>query len=476
MRLIWFRRDLRVEDNKALLNAVENGEPVVAIYLATPKQWAAHHLAPIQADLIFRRLAALQKELAQLNIPLVYEEVDDFSDSVRYLVTFAKRYSISSISINKEYEVNEIRRDQELSELAERYHINVVQFDDKCIQAPGSILNQQGLPYKVYTPFKNAWKKAFFHPHIKKMRPLNVDKSLEKFDKLLFDSSTSPFHYPRQPSDAWPVSHSDVKARLRQFCRSYVNDYNILRDYPSANGGSQLSPYLALGILSPRQCVARLYLESNNGVLSDGAEAWMNELIWREFYQHLLFFRPDISKGSNFHQWADGLTWNVNDEWLARWKSGKTGFPIVDAAMRQLNADGWMPNRLRMVTASFLTKDLHISWREGEAYFMSKLIDGDYAANNGGWQWSASTGCDAQPYFRIFNPVSQGEKFDKQGEYVRFWVPELKNVPDNVIHQPWYWTNASSLSYPSPIVDHKIERETTLMIYKEAKKCEGKLN
>lgn len=215
--------------------------------------------------------------------------------------------------------------------------------------------------------------------------------------------------------------------------------------------------------------MARLYAESKMGFLSQGAQTWLSELIWREFYQHLLTFEPKLCKGKDFLYWGRYVKWWQEHDHFERWCRGETGYPIVDAAMRQLNQTGWMHNRLRMIVASFLTKDLHIDWRWGERYFMSKLIDGDYAANNGGWQWCASTGCDGQPYFRIFNPITQGEKFDESGVFIRHWIPELSSVPDKYIHAPWLWAGVNSVLYPSPIVDHKAEREVTLDMYKQAR-------
>jgi deoxyribodipyrimidine photo-lyase len=469
MKLVWFRRDLRVEDNTALAEAIGSGEPVVALYVATPEQWRSHHMAPIQADLIYRRLDELSRELKHHNIPFLYHQVATFAESVAFIIQLAEQFSFSGIYYNKEYEWNEVYRDDQLTTLAENRAIEVVAYDDKCIQPPGSVLNQQGQNYKVFTPFKNSWLSSLVTPKIVKMPKANPFDMPSLLCEWLFDCQTSVFSYPRQSSLDWPVASEQVSARLNLFCQQHVADYAEERDFPIKEAGSRLSPYLALGILSSRQCLAQLMAESEGGVLSRGAEVWLSELVWREFYQHLIYFRPDIAKGNSFHSWADNLVWKTQADWLKRWQQGTTGYPIIDAAMRQLNTTGWMHNRLRMVVASFLTKDLHISWREGESYFMSKLIDGDYAANNGGWQWCASTGCDAQPYFRIFNPVSQGEKFDKQGEFVRFWLPELKYVPNSHIHRPWHWTNVSCLSYPEPIVDHKEEREITLLIYKDAK-------
>jgi deoxyribodipyrimidine photo-lyase len=469
MKLVWLRRDLRVADNTALKTAILSGEPVAAIFMATPKQWTCHHLAPIQADFIFRRLEELKKELKHVNIDLLYHEVATFTDSVEFVVDLAKRNGFNEILVNKEYELNEVQRDQHLCHLAHQYHITVSCFDDKCVMPPGSILNQQGHFFKVFTPFKKAWLRSMVCPQISAVEPAQVGTFCDDLNGYYFDASTAYFSYPRESSEAWPVRFEDARGLLRAFCYNDVDEYHHQRDFPIQDQTSRLSPYLAVGILSARQCVARLFAYSQGRSFSQGVETWLSELVWREFYQHLLYFRPELSKGHNFHSWANSLVWKESEARLECWKQGQTGYPIVDAAMRQLNKTGWMHNRLRMIVASFLTKDLHISWRRGEEYFMSKLIDGDYASNNGGWQWCASTGCDGQPYFRIFSPISQGKKFDAEGEFVRFWVPELKNVPNKYIHEPWLWTSVNNVSYPNPIVDHKEERRLTLSIYKEAK-------
>ena len=262
--------------------------------------------------------------------------------------------------------------------------------------------------------------------------------------------------------------------RLRSFCREQVQDYQLQRDLPAVAGTSCLSPYLALGVLSPRQCFNRLLaecpalLENTDG----GAFTWLNELIWREFYRHLLVAYPRLCRHRPFIDWTDGVIWNHSEQQLIAWQQGRTGYPIVDAAMRQLNETGWMHNRLRMISASFLVKDLLIDWRHGERYFMSQLLDGDLAANNGGWQWAASTGTDAAPYFRIFNPTTQGERFDSNGAFIRRWLPELAGVPDSDIHQPWRWAQRQQqhLDYPLPLVDHKLARLATLAAFEAAKR------
>lgn len=468
MQLMWFRRDLRVEDNTALQQAIDTQQGVVAIYVATPATWSQHHLSAIQADLIYRRLFELQRDLSQLNIPLLYVEVETYQQSADRVLEVAQSLNVERVVFNREYEINEKARDKRLKMAAT---FAVQGFDDKCLLPPGTILNKQGEYYKVFTPFKRAYlaQLSQYPTLITKTRP--ADKSgwacVERSQQATLTAS-SLFSYRRQSSERYSVSSKDIRQQLRDFCRDNIDCYHLERDMPSLNSTSQLSPYLAIGAISVRQCMARA-LYGRVLPLDGGRETWVNELIWRDFYQHLLHFEPKLCKGRNFVPWTEKLHWPGKNAHLVAWQKGETGYPIVDAAMRQLNQTGWMHNRLRMVVASFLTKDLHIHWRDGEAYFMQKLVDGDYAANNGGWQWSASTGCDGQPYFRIFNPTAQGERFDPQGDFVRHWIPELRAVPNKFIHQPWKWENVISVSYPKPMVDHKSEREITLRLFQDAK-------
>ncbi|HHF2996542.1 TPA: deoxyribodipyrimidine photo-lyase [Vibrio diabolicus] len=470
MILVWFRRDLRTLDHTALKAALDSGQPVVACFIATPEQWREHHMAPMQADLIARRLEYLNDELESLNVPFLYKEVPSFSDCTEVISEWAKTLEATSVMANIHYEVNERELDAQVSEALASHDIDFELFHDKCVHPPTTVLNKQGEYFKVFTPFKRAWLTQFQMPAVTKPQeqaPLS-SKLLEQLEPIRF-SSDFTFIYPRESSEDWFASTNDVLKQLREFARERSDAYKEDRDFPAIDGTSQLSPYLAIGALSPRQCIARLYAENQQNDLTEGKATWLSEIIWREFYQHLLVFEPKLVKGKGFIDWEDKIQWSYDEQAFERWKAGATGYPIVDAAMRQLNQTGWMHNRLRMVVASFLTKDLHIDWRWGEAYFMSKLVDGDFAANNGGWQWSASTGCDGQPYFRIFNPISQGEKFDSDGQFVRHWVPEIKSVPNKYIHKPWTWEGFSLLEYHKPMVDHKTEREITLRLFKSAK-------
>ncbi|MDP5252629.1 MULTISPECIES: deoxyribodipyrimidine photo-lyase [unclassified Vibrio] len=467
MKVVWFRRDLRTLDNTALLRAIDTGEPVLALYVASPEQWQTHHMSPAQSDLIKRRLVELNHELDALNIPLLYQQVATFDDMVDLLAEVVSEYHCDEVFANKEYEVNEVLRDEKVAEHLTKHQVKWRSFDDKCLLKPGAVLNKQGEYFKVFTPYKKAWLKQYQPPVIEKTSPATEHRQ---------DVTQWRYHgdvvwdYPVvDTATNWPVQTREILAALRQFCRQESRHYHQRRDFPSLDATSRLSAYLAIGALSARQCVARLFYESHHSDLNEGQETWLSELIWREFYQHLLFFEPKLVKGQAFLPWETRIQWRQSEAWLTRWQQGKTGYPIVDAAMRQLNQDYWMHNRLRMVVASFLVKDLQLDWRLGEQYFMSQLIDGDFAANNGGWQWSASTGCDGQPYFRIFNPITQGKRFDEAGQFIRRWLPELASVPDNYIHEPWRWSRFNTLTYPEPMVEHKQARLITLDWFKQAK-------
>lgn len=473
--LIWFRRDLRTIDNTALIEGIarvidaqKNGEEggVMALFVATPEQWAEHNLAPMQADLIQRRCAKLSDELKALNIPLIFHQWETFAKTTELLPRLCEEHGITSVLVNTEYELNEVKRDDAIAVALESKGIAFETFSDKCVFAPGSILNKQGSYFKVFTPFKKTWLQRFATLPLIVNKPSMIKNNVFAVELACSDFS---FSYPLRNSELWSCDSKAIIARLREFAADAAVDYQQDRDFPAIDGTSQLSPYLAIGALSVRQCIARLLNGRHLDQLSEGEQTWLSELIWREFYQHLLYFVPKLSQSRGFVDWTDKIAWQGELNHFECWKKGETGYPIVDAAMKQLNQTGWMHNRLRMIVASFLTKDLLIDWRLGETYFMQQLVDGDYAANNGGWQWSASTGCDAQPYFRIFNPISQGQKFDQDGSFVKQWLPELKSVPTKSIHSPWLWNKSASLDYPQPIVDHKIQREKALQMYKGAK-------
>jgi len=461
--LVWLRNDLRQLDNSLLTLAQQSGLPVVAVFLATAETWSLHDMAEIKQDLLRRRVLAMQAELAELGIPLLAFEAGNYAACAQIISALA-RQGAQQVYWQTEYELREQARDADVERALSAMGIPVICHDTQCLMAPGSVLSKTGETYKVFTPFKRTW--------IAKLQAAAVvcTGKLAKQATFELDNSIAPAMIkPNGSSSAYPVSELQILERLREFCRERVQDYQRLRDFPAVDGTSSLSPYLAIGVISPKQAVARLQLEAQETIYQEGSGAavWLSELIWREFYKHILVAFPNLIKHQPFQLDTADLIWGNNKRWFDAWCHGNTGYPIVDAAMRQLNQTGWMHNRLRMIVASFLVKDLQIDWRWGERYFMSKLIDGDFAANNGGWQWAASTGTDAAPYFRIFNPVTQSERFDSEGRFIRQYLPELENIPRKHIH--WPHPLPMSVNYAKPIVDHAKARELTLAMFKAVK-------
>ncbi|PKF63352.1 deoxyribodipyrimidine photo-lyase [Psychromonas sp. psych-6C06] len=449
MELVWFRKDLRINDNPALYQSCLNG-PTTAIYFITPEQWQQHDVAPIQIDLMQRALNHLSVQLGKLGIALQVIEVNSFVDIPARLVAYCKQNNIGNVYANSEVEVDEITRDIQSQQVLSEAQIGFNLYQADCLINPGEVVTKQGDMYKVFTPFKNCCLKMLrqevnLHPY---PAPVIQGAPIENPDILL--------PLDKINSSAWPASEEEAYQSLQKFINLHVEDYHEQRDFPALSATSKLGPCLALGIISAKQCV--YYLLQAFPTLLDGNATgpvvWLNEILWREFYRHIMVLNPHIGKGANYNPKAKNIIWNNNDEDFVAWCAGKTGYPLVDAAMRQLNETGWMHNRLRMVCASFLTKHLLIDWRWGEKYFKQHLIDGDFASNNGGWQWAASTGCDAQPYFRIFNPTLQSKKFDPNGEFIRIYLQQRQGINSKQLHEPI-----------KPIVEHKFARQRALLSF-----------
>lgn len=473
--LMWFRADLRVMDNTALNAAIETEKPIIALYTVTPNQWQQHDVAAIQIDFIERRLAVLKQQLAALNIPLLVLTTPDFSQLPQAISELCQQYNITDVYCNRQYVLNEQCRDDAVSLQLQQYQKHLFSFDDFCILPPGSVgnKNKRGEMYKVFTPFRNVWLPLYLTTDCQpKTTTTTVILSQQTQQLLAVSTTITPFEYVKTSSELWPVDEQTIHQNLNSFCQTKANLYHSQRDYPWMNGTSCLSPYLTIGALSPRQCIAALqkYIPQSTEVNKDnGGFVWFNEIIWREFNNHLIYHYPDLCRHQPFQEYTQWVQWQNDERHIQAWQQGLTGYPIVDAAMRQLMAIGWMHNRLRMITASFLTKDLLCDWRIGERWFIRHLIDGELASNNGGWQWASSTGTDAQPYFRIFNPIKQGEKFDPEGVFVRQWLPELKDVPNKYIHTPTLWPEFGDIDYPAPIVDHNVMRLQAIENFKQAK-------
>jgi deoxyribodipyrimidine photo-lyase len=468
MQLIWLRSDLRVHDNTALSAAMEQG-PTLAVYMISPAQWQSHDDAPCKVDFWLRNLSALKTGLSALNVPLLIVHASTWDKAPKALLDLCKEHGIEQVHVNEEYGVNETRRDRDVQSALEKQGIAFHSHLDQLFFKPGSVLTKSGSYFKVFTQFR---KVCYGRLHYSVPALVRLPK---KQSALHIKSDDVPEQVRgfAKPPDAlrklWPAGEDEARRRLEAFTDEQVHYYLDERDFPAKPGTSQLSAYLAAGVISPRQCL-HAALRSNNGEFETGnagSVTWINELLWREFYKHVLVGFPRVSRHRAFRPETEALKWRHAPKELEAWQQGRTGLPIVDAAMRQLLETGWMHNRLRMVVAMFLTKNLLLDWREGERFFMQHLIDGDLAANNGGWQWSSSTGTDSSPYFRIFNPLSQSERFDPEGRFIKAWIPELADLNKRDIHNPSALGGLFGVEgYPAPIVDLKSSRERALTAFK----------
>ncbi len=470
--LVLVRRDVRVSDNTALFNASRaSARGVVCLAVISPGDWTAHDDAPAKIDLWLRSLAEMRGSLGRLNIPLLIRTASTPNDVASIVVKTASEAQADAVFANTEYEVNESRRDAATAAACMRAGLRFEQFDDQVALPPGAVRTQTDRPYSVFTPFKKAWIAEVerrggitLSPPPKRQEPLELESDPVPTAAML------SIHTPLDPS-RWPAGEDEAGKRLRAFCKAGIGAYNTDRDPPARDGTSSLSPYLAVGALSPRHCLAAA-IDRNEGRLvspNGGPTTWISEIVWREFYRHIIVHFPRVSMGRAFRPATDRIRWSCDRTHFDAWANGQTGYPIVDAGMRQLAATGWMHNRVRMIVAMFLTKDLFIDWRWGERHFMRNLADGDLAQNNGGWQWSASTGTDAAPYFRIYNPISQSLTHDPSGDYIRRWVPELIRVPADDIHDPERLALLPLLApgYPPPIVDRTKTKDRVLKAFQE---------
>ncbi len=459
----WFRRDLRLNDNHALTAASQqNDGRVIPLFIVDPTLVRSTRVGSNRLAFLASRLRTLHAELVARGSGLLIA----YGDPRHVLLSIAAEYGANMVTFERDTGPWGRQRDREVAQILLANGLTGQTSQTLTIVPPTTLKSGAGTPYTVFTPFYRAWR-----------------NTLDVHDECEIPSLIQHPHQPTEPVwPEWPQSEvplpdssrANAETILRQFARTAINAYATGRDMVAQSGTSRLSPYLRFGILSAHECarVALANMPRIAGEERSGAEVWLSELAWRDFYHQILYNFPHVTTGA-FRPVYDAVQWGNNREWFAAWCAGQTGYPIVDAAMRQLNQEGWMHNRARMIVSSFLTKDLLIDWRWGERYFMQKLIDGDTAANNGGWQWAAGTGTDAQPYFRIFNPVSQGQKFDPDGAYVKKYVPELRYVPTKYIHSPWLLQGRDmrdaritiGIEYPYPIVDHATQRQAALAMY-----------
>lgn len=475
----WFRRDLRVAGNRALQwNWKQNQGRVVGVFCFDKKFLSRDDFSVNRFQFFINTLKELKEELESLGSDLLFLDIgpqDAFPELLKKLKT-----KPDLVTWNRDYEPFALKRDKDIAKLFQSESIETKDFRDHLLIEPLELEKSPAEGYQVYSPFARKWLEIFKEEKIQKR--IAAEKTaldyLEKREKnsrspifslswesLIFENPYKNNLEKYSDENNKSVTVEIPKAgslrayeKLKGFAEK-VDSYGDNRDIPSLAGTSQFSLFLKNGSLTISQIISFLNLEAYKKKQS-GKDKFFSELIWREFYYHILYRHPRVESEAFLEKYKD-INWENNKKWFEAWKEGQTGFPIVDAGMRQLKQTGWMHNRLRMIVASFLTKDLLIDWKWGEAHFMHLLLDGDLALNNGGWQWAASTGCDPQPYFRIFNPWLQSKKFDPNGEYIKKYVPELKDLEAKQLHEP-----IDIKGYPKPIVDHSEQRDKALKLYK----------
>jgi deoxyribodipyrimidine photo-lyase len=459
---VWFRDDLRTADNPALFDAMSRGE-AVAVFCLCPMQWRSHDVGDNRLAFLLDTLRHLATDLHALGVPFRMIDEPTFDGVAHRLVRLATEVGASAITFNAEYPVDERTRDAQVAEASASAGLDLRVHQGGVVLPPGMVLTQDHRPFTVFSAFKRRWlarlEPSCWEPLPQPCRQTRPDVEDSPLPDQIDGVRLGPL------ARRWPGGQGEALRRLDQFVATRLDRYHLDRDLPAVDGTSALSPYLAVGSISARQCLGAA-VAANDGRLaagSPGPVAWINELIWRDFYRHVVAQFPHVSRGHAFRRAMDALPWRRAADELEAWKAGRTGYPLVDAAMRQLNETGWMHNRLRMVTAMFLSKHLLLDWRHGERHFMNLLVDGDFAANNGGWQWSAATGTDAAPYFRIFNPTTQAQRFDPDGVFVRRYVAELRDVPLAAVFEP---ARHGVAGYPRPIVEHAAARQRALDTFK----------
>jgi len=465
--LVWFRRDLRDHDHAALYHALKRARQVFCVFVFD------REILDALADPADRRVEFIHASVTELQLALQAKGgglIVQYGIARNVVVQLAAELRADAVFYNHDDDPAALARDATVGQALNAHDIAVHHSKDAVIFEREEVLTAGGTPYSVFTPYKKAWLKTLA-PYDLQAYP--VDRHV---DRLVARSTDIP---TLQAMGFFPTNLVELKlptgmsgaAQLLDDFMDRIDRYQQTRDFPAIKGPSYLSVHLRFGTVSIRQLAAAAWQQGGRG-----AQTWLSELIWRDFYHQVLWHRPDVAAGHTFKPQYDDLPWPNPPGHFEAWCEARTGYPLVDAAMRQLNQTGYMHNRLRMVTASFLTKDLLVDWRLGERYFADKLIDFDLAANNGGWQWAASVGCDAQPWFRIFNPVTQSERFDANGTFIRRYVPELAGVPDKHIHAPWKLSSAAQQQaqcligrdYSAPIVDHAMQREQALALFKSA--------
>lgn len=480
--LHWFRQDLRLVDNPALAAAAATGRPVLLLYILddqTPGSWK---MGGASCWWLHQSLSALANDLDARGNRLILRR----GRAVSIVAELAREVGASDVFFTRRYEPFAAREELELVHLLEADGRRARRHGGNLLFEPEALTTGAGGPYKVFTPFYNAAMKT--------LRAQSLKSGPKKIAALkTFPAGDDLAEWrllPRAPdwsagiAEVWTPGEKGAEAAVDRFVEDGLAGYAEARDRPAVAGTSRLSPHLHFGEIGPRRCWQRIAdgIQARTGGLGKGADAYLRELIWREFSHHLLHHWPDLADVP-FRVPFAAFPWRQDLAGLRAWQKGLTGYPIVDAGMRELWHTGWMHNRVRMIAASFLVKDLLIDWREGERWFWDTLVDADLANNAAGWQWVAGSGADAAPYFRIFNPVLQGERFDPDGDYVRHWIPALARMPAKHIHAPWQAPDSVLKNadvrlgdtYPYPIVDHKAAKERALAAFRGLKAAERRL-
>ena len=464
--LLWFRKDLRLDDNHALRSACADGRPVIPVYIREPEEHDTGPLGAAQRWWLHHSLTVLQASLRACGSDLVLLS----GDALITLLALCERTGADTVVWNRRYEPAGMAIDVHVKEVLKQEGIEVGSFAGQIVHEPSRLRTGTGNPYRSYTPFLRGLEKSGEPPEpVDAPKKIRAPASWPTSEKLsAWDLLPTKPNWAVHFSEIWTPGEAAAQRRLEDFIGGALGDYEHGRDFPAKPATSLLSPHLAFGEISP----ARVWHATRRLKRSIGAENVMRfrkELVWREFCYHLLFHFPHL-RSHNWNSRYDEFPWVSEPAHFERWTRGRTGFPIVDAGMRQLWRQGWMHNRVRMIVASFLIKDLLIDWRRGEAWFRDTLVDADPASNAANWQWVAGSGADASPFFRIFNPVLQGEKFDPEGRYVREFVPELKDLDNKYIHRPFEAPSdvlgkagiTLGDQYPHPIVDHAAARNRAL--------------
>ncbi|MEO8936311.1 MAG: deoxyribodipyrimidine photo-lyase [Burkholderiaceae bacterium] len=488
--LVWFRRDLRVDDQAALYHALRTCRQVWCLFVFDTE---------ILDPLLRRGLTHDRR------VEFIHASVVELSDALRdasgnraarlivrhgrardIVPRLAAELAVDAVFVNHDHEPAAIERDRAVADALERDGRTLRDFKDQTLFERDEILTQSGTPFSVFTPYKRAWLKAVTPFHVSAYQVTRHAAHLaavpSTIDHPVPTLAAMGFSKTNLADIDIPTGASGAHRLFAQF-EDRIGDYATARDYPATRGTSYLSVHLRFGTISIRALARAAIDRARHAAESRGADTWLSELIWRDFYFQILHHRPDVAAGAAFKPQFDRIAWQAGrrgDELFDAWCAGRTGYPLVDAAMTQINTTGFMHNRLRMVTASFLSKDLGLDWRRGERYFAERLNDFDLSANNGGWQWASSSGCDAQPWFRIFNPVTQSERFDPDGAFIRRYLPALAKLSNTAIHAPWLASPAElqrasvtlGRDYPLPVVDHADARSTTLARYAVVKQVD----